>query len=36
MKETQFILLVSFSNVLYIGHNHCMTQAGRLLRECIA
>lgn len=25
-----------FSNVLYIQYNHCMTQAGRLLGECIA
>lgn len=24
---------VCFTNVLYIGHNHCITHTGRLLRE---
>lgn len=35
-RKWQFILLISFPNVLHIGHSHCITEAGRLLRECTA
>lgn len=35
-RETQLILFLFFQMYCTFRHNHCITQAGRLMRECIA